>query len=89
MTTLTVTAAKSRLLGVLRKVHDLHETCALTHNGQPYAVIMSNDDYEGMLETVNILKDKVFSKALMNSIKRADKGKTVSFESATGRKQKK
>ena len=88
MTTLTVTAAKGRFLGLLRKIHDLHETCALTHNGRPYAVIMSNEDYEGMLETMEILKDKALTGRLLHSVKNANEGKTLSFESVIGRRQK-
>jgi antitoxin YefM len=88
MTTLTATKAKAQFLSLLRKTNDLHETYAITHNGQPYAVIMSNDEYEGLLETMEILKDKAFSKRLLKSIKDADEGKTISFEKATGRPQR-
>ena len=89
MTTLTATKAKAQFLSILRKTNDLHETYAITHNGQPYAVIMSNDEYEGLLETLEMLKDKVLSKRLLKSIKDADEGKTISFEKAIVRPQRK
>ena len=88
MTTLTATKAKAQFLSLLRKTNDLHEIFAITHNGQPYAVIMSNDEYEGLLETLEILKDKTLSKRLLKSIKDADEGKTISFEKASGRLQR-
>ena len=89
MTTLTATKAKAQFLSILRKTNDLHEIYAITHNGQPYAVIMSNDEYEGLLETLEIQKDKVLSKNLLSAIKRADRGQTISFEKVVGRKQRK
>ena len=88
MTTITVTSAKSRLLSLLRRTHDLHESYAITHNGRPYAVILSNDDYEGLLETNDILKDKVLTRNLLRSLKNADGRKTLSFNQVAGRPQK-
>jgi antitoxin YefM len=88
MITLTAAKAKAQFLSLLRKTNDLHETFAITHNGQPYAVIMSNDEYEGLLETMEILKDKALAKRLLKSIKDADEGKTISFEKAIGRPQR-
>ena len=62
MTTLTVTTAKSRFLSLLRKANDLHEVYAVTNKGRPYAVIMSNDEYEGLLETMDLLKNKTLTR---------------------------
>jgi len=89
MTTLTATLAKERFLSLLRKTHDLKEKYTITHNGQPYAVLMSTEEYDGLLETLGILKDKNQTKELLMAIKEADKGQTVSFEQVTGRKQRK
>ena len=89
MTTLTATTAKSRFLSLLRKANDLHEVYAVTNNGRPYAVIMSNEEYEGLLETMEILKDKMLTRSLLRSIKNADRGKVLAFERVTGRPQNK
>ena len=89
MTTITVTTAKSRLLSLLRRAHDLHESYSITHNGRPYAIILNNDDYEGLLETNNILKDKALTRNLLRSLKNADDGKTLSFDQVAGRPQRK
>ena len=87
MTVLTVTAAKSRFLGILRRAHNLHEQYTLTHNGSPYAVIMSSEDYEGFMETAEILKNKALSRNLLRSLTNADRGKTLSFKQIVGRPQ--
>ena len=54
----------------------------------PELFTMSNDEYEGLLETMEILQDKVLTRNLLKAIKRADQGQTISFEKAIGRKQR-
>ena len=90
MTTMTVTNAKSKFLGLLRKSHDVGEVFSVTHNGAPYAVIMGQENYDGLLETIEILQDKVFARDLVNRVRGSDKGgRTLSFEKVTGRAQRK
>lgn len=89
MTMLTATTAKEQFLGLLRNSHDFGAKYTITHNGQPFAVLMSMEEYEGLLETLEILENKNLAKELLKSIKEADRGKTVSFEKAVGRKQAK
>ena len=89
MTTMTVTDAKSKFLSLLRKSHDVGEVFSVTHNGTPYAVIMGQEDYDGLLETIDILQDKVFARDLIGRVHAADKGKTIPFEKVVGRSQRK
>jgi antitoxin YefM len=89
MITLTATTAKSKFLSLLRKSHELGEVFSVTNNGIPYAVIMSQQDYEGLLETIEILEDKTFAGELIRRMKSADKGNTVSFQKVAGRPQRK
>lgn len=89
MTTLTASTAKGRFLSLLRKTHDLGEKYTITHNGTPCAVLMSNDEYEGLLETLEILQDKNITKELLLSLQEANQGKTISFKQVVGRQQKK
>ncbi len=89
MITMTATQAKSKFLELVRKCHELEEMYSVTNNGVPYAVIMSHKDYEGFLETIDILQDPAFAKDLLKRKKDADQGKTISFEKAIGRPQRK
>ena len=89
MTTLKASRAKEIFLELVRKSHDFGEKYTITHNGEPYAVLLSTEEYEGLLETLTILENKVMARELLVSIKEADKGKTISFEKAVGRKQRK
>jgi antitoxin YefM len=87
MVTLTASAAKEQFLKILRKTHDFGSSFTITHNGKPYAVLLSTDEYEGLMETIDILKDKNLTQELLAAIKEADENKTVSFEEVAGRKQ--
>ena len=89
MTTLTATTAKEQFLGLLRKTHDLGAKYTITHNGQPFAVLLSTEEYEGLLETLELLENKNVTREVLRSIKEADEGKTVPFEKVVGRKQEK
>ena len=89
MTTLTATNAKEQFLSLLRKSHDFGEKYTITHNGEPYAVLISTEEYDGLLETLEILQDKNLTKQILKAIKDADDGKTIPFEKVAGRKQNK
>lgn len=52
---LPVTAVKKHLLGLLKQLQELKGTIAITKNGLPAGVLMSMDDYESLLETLEIL----------------------------------
>ena len=79
MTSLTVSEAKSHLPELIRKADRGYEAFIITKNGLPKAVIMSYDELEGLLETIDITRDKRLVKSLRKSLKEAEYGKTVAF----------
>ena len=52
----------------------------VTKRGKPVAVMLSPDDYEGLLETIEILSDKETAKRIKIAKKEIKEGKTVSLE---------
>ena len=78
--TISVRELRPKLAEVLKIIHDRFDRYIITKRGQPEAVIMSVDDYESILETMEIQSDK----ALMRRIKKAEKeikqGKGTSLE---------
>jgi len=78
--TISVRELRPKLAGVLKSIHDRFDRYIITKRGRPEAVIMNIDDYESILETMEIQSDK----SLMRKIKKADKelkqGKGVSLE---------
>lgn len=62
--------------GVERKL----DRYVVTRRGKPVMMVMSPEDYEGMLETIEILSDKVAVKRLRKSRAEAKAGKTSSLD---------
>ena len=88
MVLLTASEAKEKFLRLLRESHEFGERYTITRNGKPYAVLLSSDEYEGLIETLEILQNKTLTKELLESMQRADQKNTLSFEDVTGQKQK-
>lgn len=89
MTVLTATEAKARFTSLVRKVHKFGERYVITHRGEKYGILLSEDDYEGLLETIDILQNRKGVKELQQSLKELERGETYSFEEVVGRKQRK
>jgi len=83
MNTMTITTARQGFLDLPEKVQD--EPLFVTKHGRPVMTLISVDQFEGMLETIEILSDQVFAKRLQKSIEQAKAGKTVSLEAAAAR----
>jgi antitoxin YefM len=58
MTTQSLAAVKARFSKVIDEVAGTHERVVVTRNGSPVAVIMAVDDYESLMETLEILSDR-------------------------------
>lgn len=57
--------------------HNL-EIVAIAQGGVPSAVLLSMDQFEGLMETIEILSDQKSMRALRRSLKQAEKGRWVS-----------
>ena len=89
MTSLTTTKAKEKLTSIVRKVHTLGERFIITHRGEEYGALIDVEEYEGLIETIEILNSSETAKSIAKSLEEAKKGKLVSFEKVVGRKQNK
>ena len=80
---------RENLAGVIKDVKSSFDRYIISRRGEPEAVLMSVDDYEGWLETIEIMSDK----KLMNDIRLAEKdikeGKFYTFEEVFGKKPRK
>lgn len=50
--------AKARLSSLLRKIREERGTYGITHRGKPEGVLLSVEEYETLIETVEILSDR-------------------------------
>jgi prevent-host-death family protein len=81
---LPITEVKRELLPLIKKIQRLQESIAITRNGRPAAVLLSMDEYEGLLETIEILSNPRLLKLLRKSKKELDRGKLVAHREVWG-----
>jgi PHD/YefM family antitoxin component YafN of YafNO toxin-antitoxin module len=56
------------------------EPAIITKDGKPVIIAMSLQQFESLLETVEILSDQEFVAQLRQGIRQADAGETISLE---------
>jgi antitoxin YefM len=59
-----ITEARSNISEILDNVVETGEEYVITRHGKPIAVLLSYDEYDSLVETVNILSDDVAMAAL-------------------------
>ena len=64
MTPTPLTQARNRLSEIVDEVASTGSEFVITRHGKPAAVVMGFEDYESLIETLNILSDSETMKAL-------------------------
>lgn len=80
MTTQSLAAVKAHFSKVIDEVAGTHERVVVTRNGSPVAVIMAVDDYESLMETLEVLSDRSAVAAIREAEQQMDDGTTFSEE---------
>jgi len=75
---------RSNLSGVLTKVTKHLDRYVILKHGEPEAVIMSIDDYEGWLETLEIMSSKEAMADIKAAKRELKQGKGVRFKEVFG-----
>jgi len=57
MTTQSLAAVKAQFSRVIDEIVGTHERVTVTKNGSPVAVILAVEDYESLMETLEVLSD--------------------------------
>ena len=73
----SVSEAKNKLLDLIRRMKHKQEIVAITRDGVPSAVLLSMEQFEGIMETIEILSDQKSMRAIRRSLKQADKRQWV------------
>lgn len=81
----SIAEAKNTLLDLIRNIELRRQVVAITRGGIPAAVLLSMDQFEGLMETIEILGDSKSLRSLKRSLKQAEAGKWVSPEAVFGR----
>lgn len=77
---INATEAKKSLLHLIRNADELFERYCITRNGEPKAILMSVDDYEGWLETLELMSSAKTVSEIKKARQELDKGKGIPFE---------
>ena len=74
---LPITDVKRDLLKLVKKVGELNQIIAITKKGKATALLMSMEEYEGLIETIEILSDPDLVRKLKKARRDVAKGKFV------------
>ena len=72
--------AKKQLSAIVKDADEKFDRFAITRNGVSKAVLMSSEEYEGLLETLDILSRQEERQAIARAKKQVKKGETVSLD---------
>ena len=78
MTTVSIADARANLSKLVESAVRTHERFEMTRNGSRAAVLLSADDYDALLETVDILSDPDEIEAIRRGLAESDDGDTSS-----------
>jgi antitoxin YefM len=75
MTRVSYSQLRNNLASYMDHVCDRHAPLFVTRRNARSVVLLSEDDYEGLIETVHLLKSPANAARLLRSINDADRGK--------------
>jgi antitoxin YefM len=78
--TLSLSSVKARLSELVDRVQGQHDRVVVTRNGRPVAVLVSQDDLDGLEETLAVMSDPVLLAQVRESeqaLAEGDQGSTL------------
>ena len=82
MRDLPITEARGELTALSDKLSHSHETVTVTRRGKPVLAILPWEEYEALVETLEIMTDERLMADLRQSLKEAKSGKLIPWEEA-------
>ena len=80
MTHVSYTELRSKLAKYMEEVCDSRTPLHVTRQNARTVVMVSADEYEGIMETLHLLQNPANAARLLRSIEEADKGQLVEHE---------
>ncbi len=78
--TVPVTEAKQRFTEIVKGVEDCFDRYLVTKNGKDAAIVMSAEEYESLLETLDVLSSKKEMRSLLEGMSQSQRGETVALD---------
>jgi len=82
--TISVTDARNRLPELVDDVADHLSEYVITKRGRAHAVLLSTDEHDAMVETLEILSDSETLRRIRDGLDELSRGETLSFEEVFG-----
>ena len=86
MTILTATNARREFFDIIKGAAQKHKIYRISHR-KGSTVLMSGDDYESLIESLELLSIPGFRDSMKRSVRQMTKGETFSFEEVFGNKK--
>lgn len=80
MTTVTLSEAKAQLARLIKELDRLGEPVLITRSGHPAGILLSLDEYDGLLETLEILADEELRDAVRAGLTDLEEGQVVEHD---------
>lgn len=77
--TIPLAEAKKSLSAIIKDIDEKFDRFAITKNGVEKAIIISSEEFEGLMETLAILSHKEEREAIAIAKEQVRKGKTVTL----------
>lgn len=77
---LPVTEVKRELMRLLKRMQARGGIVAITKDGRAAGILMSPEDYEGLLESLEILEDTSLIRSLNKALKQSQQGRKHSHK---------
>ena len=75
--TIPLAEAKKSLSAIIKDVDEKYDRFVISKNGVSKAVLLSSDEFEGLLETIDVLSRKEEREAIARAKKQVRSGQTV------------
>jgi antitoxin YefM len=83
MTTLSATDARREFFDLVKQAHSGHRVYRIRHR-KGSAVLMSEEDYESLMESLELLSIPGFRASMKRSVAQVKRGATLSLDDALG-----
>jgi len=77
--TIPASKAKTYFSQLLRRMREQHESFAITQRGKIEGVLLSIEEYESLVETLEILSDRELVKSIERGMKDVEAGKVYPY----------
>jgi prevent-host-death family protein len=78
--TVPLSKAKALLSEFIRRIREEHESFAITHRGKIEGVLLSIEEYESLIETLEILSDRELMAGICRGLKDEKAGRLHSHK---------